>query len=186
MSAAVDASSGLPRHAQLPPRVSPVPPEGRPYQGHRAGVVSRTVANSVDFVVVALVVAVGYGGISAVLFLWSPSDFAFPSVRGTVLLALAGLVMGTYLTLSWFTTGRTYGDHLFGLRVVDHRGERLSLLAAAARAGMCVLLPIGLLWVAVSRSNRSVQDVLLRTSVVYDWAGTARPETPPVPDQRQP
>jgi hypothetical protein len=35
-----------------------------------------------------------------------------------------------------------------------------------------VLFPILLLWVAVSRQNRSVQDLVLRTSVVYDW--TAR------------
>ena len=28
---------------------------------------------------------------------------------------------------------------------------------------------IGLLWVALSRENRSVQDLVLRTSVVYDW-----------------
>jgi hypothetical protein len=29
--------------------------------------------------------------------------------------------------------------------------------------------PLGLAWVAVSRDSRSVQDLLLRTSVVYDW-----------------
>jgi hypothetical protein len=51
--------------------------------------------------------------------------------------------------------------------------------------------PIGLLWVAVSRENRSAQDLALRTSVIYDWqlwngrAGTsvriytAQPRAPP-------
>lgn len=50
---------------------------------------------------------------------------------------------------------------------------------------------IGLLWVAVSRENRSAQDLALRTSVIYDWqlwngrAGTsvriytAQPRAPP-------
>jgi hypothetical protein len=33
---------------------------------------------------------------------------------------------------------------------------------------LCTLFPIGLVWVLVSGENRSVQDVLLRTSVVYD------------------
>jgi hypothetical protein len=33
---------------------------------------------------------------------------------------------------------------------------------------VCTIFPIGLLWVLVSQENRSVQDVLLRTSVVYD------------------
>jgi hypothetical protein len=31
------------------------------------------------------------------------------------------------------------------------------------------VFPIGLLWTAVSRENRSLADLLLRTSVVYDW-----------------
>jgi hypothetical protein len=36
---------------------------------------------------------------------------------------------------------------------------------------LCVVFPIGLLWVAVSQDNRSAQDILLRTTVVYDWSG---------------
>jgi hypothetical protein len=36
------------------------------------------------------------------------------------------------------------------------------------RAVLCTLVPVGLLWVLVSRDNRSVQDLLLRTSVLYD------------------
>jgi hypothetical protein len=36
------------------------------------------------------------------------------------------------------------------------------------RALLCVLFPVGLLWVLLSGENRSVQDVVLRTSVVYD------------------
>ncbi len=37
------------------------------------------------------------------------------------------------------------------------------------RAGFCVVFPIGLFWCAVSRENRSVQDVVLRSSVIHDW-----------------
>jgi uncharacterized RDD family membrane protein YckC len=155
-----------PRHEHL---VDPVPREARPYQGRRAGVVSRVVANAVDFVVVALVVAGGYFGICAVLFLWSPSGFTFPDTSWTVLLIAAGAVSFVYLTVSWATTGRTYGDHLLGLRVVNFRGERMHLAGAAARAAFCVVFPIGILYALVSRANRSVQDVLLRTSVIYDW-----------------
>lgn len=39
------------------------------------------------------------------------------------------------------------------------------------RALACALFPIGVLWVAVSRENWSLQDVVLRTSVIYDWRG---------------
>ena len=31
------------------------------------------------------------------------------------------------------------------------------------------MFPVVLFWVVVSRENRSLPDVLLRTSVVYDW-----------------
>jgi len=47
---------------------------------------------------------------------------------------------------------------------------------AFVRALVCVVLPIGLAWVAVSSKNRSLGDILLRTSVVYDW----RARIPPV------
>ena len=40
---------------------------------------------------------------------------------------------------------------------------------ALLRAALCVGFPIGLLWCAVSPSRRSLQDAVLRTSVVYDW-----------------
>ena len=58
-----------------------------------------------------------------------------------------------------------------GLRVLGRRGRRPHLVTALVRALACTLFPVGLLWVAVSRDNRSLQDLLLRTSVVYDWRG---------------
>jgi uncharacterized RDD family membrane protein YckC len=57
-----------------------------------------------------------------------------------------------------------------GLRVVNGRGRRMRPWTAVLRAGFCVLFPIGLFWVVVSPQNRSVQDVVLRTQVRYDWA----------------
>jgi hypothetical protein len=35
------------------------------------------------------------------------------------------------------------------------------------RAVLCVIFPVGLLWVLVSQENRSAQDLVLRTSVIY-------------------
>jgi hypothetical protein len=32
-----------------------------------------------------------------------------------------------------------------------------------------VVFPIGLAWVVASGANRSVQDLVLRTNVTYDW-----------------
>lgn len=155
-----------------PASVSPVPREGRPYQGRRAGIVSRVVAGAVDFVVVGLILAAGYAAVCAAVFLWAPSSFRFPKTSTGVLLAAGAVVMVVYLTLTWATTGRTYGDHLLGLRVVNDRCERPGLGRASSRAVLCVVFPVGLFFAVVSQSNRSVQDLLLRTSVIYDWGPT--------------
>jgi len=37
------------------------------------------------------------------------------------------------------------------------------------RALLCVYFPFGLLWAGIDRRHRSVQDLILRTSVVHDW-----------------
>jgi uncharacterized RDD family membrane protein YckC len=63
-----------------------------------------------------------------------------------------------------------HGDYLLGIRVVDRRGRRTSFLLALLRAVLCVLFPIGILYVAVSSANRSLQDLVVRTHVVYDWS----------------
>ena len=63
--------------------------------------------------------------------------------------------------------GGTYGDRLLGLRVSHDRGGRLGPVRSTARAVLCTIFPIGLLWVLVSKENRSVRDVLLRSSVAY-------------------
>jgi uncharacterized RDD family membrane protein YckC len=56
-----------------------------------------------------------------------------------------------------------------GLRVVGPDHHRLWLHRALLRSVLCVVFPIGLLWCAVSTSRRSLQDIVVRTSVIYDW-----------------
>jgi uncharacterized RDD family membrane protein YckC len=56
-----------------------------------------------------------------------------------------------------------------GLRVVNLHGVLLRVPLAFLRAVFCVVFPVGLFWVAFSRENRSLQDVVLRTSVIHDW-----------------
>jgi uncharacterized RDD family membrane protein YckC len=92
------------------------------------------------------------------------------------------LLLTLYLAVSWMGSGRTYGNHVMGLRVVNNKGRRLHPLGALVRAVCCVILPIGLLWVLVSGQNRSLQDLVLRTSVIYDW--DVRPQRP-LPDPTQ-
>ncbi|MGY1592490.1 RDD family protein [Geodermatophilus sp. SYSU D00708] len=158
--------SGRPWHDASPPVAVPAARAG--IRGARAGLVTRSLANVVDLVVVALLVAGGYAGVAAGRFLLSPTTFAFPVLPATTLLLLGLCVQAAYFAVTWAEVGRTYGDRLLGLRVTDGRGARLSWGRSAVRAVLCTLFPVGLLWVLVSRENRSVQDLLLRTSVRYD------------------
>jgi uncharacterized RDD family membrane protein YckC len=160
--------------AEPPHIVDAVPREARPFQGQRAGIVTRTAANIIDFAVVVGTVAGGYAAWCAFEFLINPTGFRFPAPSFLVLLACYGIVLFTYFTVSWATSGRTYGNHLLGLRVVSFRGERLRWPGAVVRAAFCVVLPIGLYWAVASPTNRSVQDTLLRTSVLYDWTTRRR------------
>jgi uncharacterized RDD family membrane protein YckC len=97
-----------------------------------------------------------------------------------LVLSVGSLLLILYLTVSWMGNGRTYGNHVMGLRVINQRGKRLHPLAAIVRAVLYVIFPIGLLWVLVSGQNRSLQDLVLRTSVIYDW--DVRPlQSPPDP-----
>jgi uncharacterized RDD family membrane protein YckC len=151
-------------------RLSAIPPAARDLQGRRAGLVTRVLANTVDFGIVVGVVAAGYAGFAALRFLWNSRTFTFPAPGFGVLVIAGSVVMMLYLTAGWTVSGRTYGDHLLGLRVVGRRGRPLRPVGAFLRAILCVLFPIGLFWIALSRRNESVQDVLLRSSVVYDWS----------------
>lgn len=149
--------------------VSPVPREARPYMGKRAGVVTRMIAATVDALVVILLMLLGYAALAVTLFLVDPRGFTFPDIGLLFGLTLAFGVLVVYQTLAWWLTGRTYGGLVMGVRVVNFRGRRLTLPGSLLRSLFCAVFPIGLVWVGISRQNRSVQDVVLRTSVVYDW-----------------
>jgi uncharacterized RDD family membrane protein YckC len=164
-----------PKGDAVHPRVDAVPWEARPFQGQRAGIVTRTAANVLDSLVVVGVLACGYAAWCAVRFLVNPKQFSFPAVSFTAALICGGVVLFTYFTVAWATTGRTFGDQQLGLRVVSPGGDPLRWPVAVIRAGFCVLLPIGLYWAVLSQTNRSVQDTVLRTSVVYDWTIRRRP-----------
>jgi uncharacterized RDD family membrane protein YckC len=150
--------------------LSSVPEEARAHQGGRAGVVSRVLAALIDLAVLFGMLGSGYLALAGLLFVIDPVSFRFPAPPRGVVLAVAAVVLVGYLTECWTVTGRTYGDRVLGLRVVDHRGRRLRHGMALVRALCCTVLPIGLLWAAVSARRRSLQDLLLRTVVIYDWS----------------
>jgi uncharacterized RDD family membrane protein YckC len=152
-----------------------VPHDVRSFDGKRAGIVTRFAAAALDGTLIALVIAVGYLAVIGVVFLWNPAGFETPSLPFWALLVLAGTLTTAYLAVCWATTGRTYGDLVMAVRVVDRHGHHPPFPLALARAVLCVLVPLGLFYAAVNRQNRSLQDVLLRTSTIYYWHGPALP-----------
>jgi uncharacterized RDD family membrane protein YckC len=162
-------AAGGPSHRPAEAHMSAVPYEARAYQGLRAGIVSRLLANSIDAGVLMLTLGALYLTVAAGRFVLSPRSFTFPSPSYGLMLSLGLVILVAYLALSWVTTGRTYGDQVLGLRVISHGGGRLGYLHALLRALACVVFPVGLFWIVVSSANLSLQDLVLRTSVVYDW-----------------
>lgn len=149
--------------------VSPVPPEARAYQGRRAGLVTRLAAAVLDVLLVLLLLALGYVVVNAVAFLVRPRAFQLLTAPRPVLVGVALLGATLYLAGSWWLAGRTWGCDVMGLRVVDRRGRSPRLLLALVRAALYVAFPVGVLWCAMTGSRRSLQDLVLGTSVIYDW-----------------
>ena len=168
--------------------ISPLPREARPWQGRPAGIVTRLAATVVDALVVALVLLTGYLALAALLLMIDPRGYQLPRAGLLLSVTSAFLVAFGYLAAAWAVGGRTYGDLVMGLRVQRRDGRPLRLTRAVLRAAACVVLPVGLLWVAVSRSNSSVQDLAFGTRVVYDWQprGAGSRSSQRQPDDRPP
>lgn len=158
--------------------LSAIPRDARAFQGQRAGVVTRTVAAGIDAAIVVVILLLVYLGYAGLLFLLDPRGFSFPDTRFLVSMVMGAVVLFLYLTAAWAIGGRTYGNLVMGLRVVGVLGGDVGWIRAAARAAFYIALPIGLFWVAVDRRQRSIQDRVLATAVVYDWQPRTRRQPP--------
>jgi uncharacterized RDD family membrane protein YckC len=160
--------------------------EARALQGHRAGFATRLVADVVDFGVAWLLGLSALLAAGVVQYLLIGPPFHLP-VLPNWLDATAGAAIAVgYLTFSWAATGRSVGKQIAGLRVVDRGGRRMSLRRSFCRAVLYVLFPAGLLWVLASRRNASLQDLIVRTAVLYDWAYHPADEAPTTGDGHAP
>jgi len=154
-------------------------------RGRRAGVITRYTAGGIDILVSGALLFTLFVGFAVLRYLIGGKSFELPRPGAVFSAALFPVVEFLYLTVAWTTTGRTVGNDLFGLRVVRNDGTRVGVLRAAARAVICTLFGfISLLWAAVSKRNAAVHDLLLRTSVVYDWtaARTPKPASVVIPE----
>lgn len=146
-----------------------IPEDAREFQGERAGFATRFLASVIDVALVALLMMGVWLSIELVQLIFTPGVDVQPPRAAT--LVVWGYVFTTlYWTIAWASTGRSIGAWVMGVRVVNRKGQRVRLLVAFARAAFSVGFPVGLLWALVSKRNRSVQDVVLRTIVIYDWS----------------
>jgi uncharacterized RDD family membrane protein YckC len=159
------------------PQINPIPPKARGFQGLRAGVVSRSMAGGIDYALVAAGTLGTYVAVVVLLFLVDPRNYQPVSWSFGEFLLLGFAYMIGYLAVSFATSGRTIGGRVMGLRVVGRKGSRMRWFPALLRAAFCAVFPIGLFWCAISRQNRSVQDVVMRTSVIHEWPVAHEPPT---------
>jgi uncharacterized RDD family membrane protein YckC len=138
------------------------------------------VAALIDFVVAVVIVV----GIVVAASVWSfffsrggSLHLEWPSRLG--LSSLTWAVLFVYLAWGWARSGKTIGKRVTGLTVVTAGGGRLPAWLAIVRAFLYAIFPLGLLWCGISATQRSVQDLLLTTAVVYDWRGSRRRPRPP-------
>ena len=148
---------------------------------HRAaGIVTRGLATGIDLAVVLAVMGGIYVGVLFVRLLFSPQEFSFPDANAVLSVTMFIVLSVLYLTACWAVSGRTVGAVTMGLRVVSRNGELIGWLRALLRAVLCVMFGFGLLWAAVDSRRRSLQDILLRTAVVYDWEPDLHPGEPEI------
>ena len=146
-----------------------IPEDARDFQGERAGFATRFIASVIDVGLVALVMMGIWLGIEILQLVFTPGVEVEPPRAAT--LVVWGYVLATlYWTVAWATSGRSLGAWVMGVRVVNRKGGQLSWPGSLARAAFSVGFPVGLGWALISRRNRSVQDVVLRTIVIYDWS----------------
>jgi len=145
-----------------------LPDAARAFQGERAGFISRMLACLVDLGLIAAVMFGIWLSISVIQLIFSPGVDVTPPTAG-VLVAWGYALAAIYWTGAWATSGRSLGAWLMGLRVVSSKGNRLSWPKSFLRALFCVSFPVGLVWAIFSKRNRSLQDIVLRTIVIYDW-----------------
>ena len=150
----------------------------RSAQGTRAGFVSQALATALDIgtIVVLEFVALFAYGFLRFLVTNEKYEVPRPGQGGNF-----GLYFGIGLLLlwtAWSGSGRAPGMAILGLRVVGPDGKHhLTSKRAFWRAVLVVpTVGLGVVWVLVSRRNKSLYDLACGSSVVYEWRASL-PET---------
>jgi uncharacterized RDD family membrane protein YckC len=148
-----------------------------------AGVVTRTIALTLDAVLIdaaALVVAGAVLLVTSVFSVSGKHDRPVLVVIGSVLFVIWVI---SYFSVFWTTTGQTIGSRVMQIRVTRSDGTRLRPRHAFVRlGGMVISLPLfwGYLPILAGGRRRGVFDVLAGTVV------TVIPNAPPDNNRKRP
>jgi uncharacterized RDD family membrane protein YckC len=171
----------------LDPELAAAPSPACPSCGHAlqpvqvAGFGRRTLAGAVDLGILALTagplaygihriadptpIAAGAQGLDLALSLAS-AEFGLLLTRAGPFLVFACL----YVMVSLIWTGRTLGQRLLSMRVIDRHGQPPGPLAALVRTLAQLLgtlaAALGPLWMAIDSERRAVHDLVAGTYVV--------------------
>jgi uncharacterized RDD family membrane protein YckC len=146
----------------------------REAQGSRAGFVSQALASALDIGTVVVLDFLVLGAIGFARFLATDKDYEVPQAGPGGNFALFVVIGVLLLWTAWSGSGRAPGMAILGLRVVGRDGHStLTSRRAFWRAVLAVpTLGLGVLWVLVSRRNKSLYDVVCGSAVVYEWRPT--------------
>jgi uncharacterized RDD family membrane protein YckC len=142
---------------------------GQQLQGLRAGFVSRAVASGTDVLLVLCVYVVGVIVVSIAWDLFFSASISVAAPPHWLNALLEWILLVAYLTAGWWSTGRTVGKQILGLRVVGSDGSPLQFWRALFRALLCASFFPVLLLALVNRRNRGLEDIACGTVVTYDW-----------------
>jgi uncharacterized RDD family membrane protein YckC len=157
--------------------IAPPSPErtvGR--QGNYAGVVTRLVAFLLDILFIWALYTLAAAGISVFSQLLSGHTFNLDDhqLAGAIVLGVWGFV---YFAYQWSLNGKTLGDAILGIQVVQASGAPVRPSQAVIRT---LILPfsilffyIGMIIIIVQRERRAVHDLIAGTAVVYEWDARA-------------
>lgn len=145
-------------------------------QGHYAGAVSRLVAFAVDIGIIWLLYTLGAAALSLASQLLTGHSFTFAKhqIAGAVVLVVWGFV---YFSYQWALNGKTIGNAVLGVQVVQATGApvrpRQAVVRTLALPLSFLILCLGLLGILVQRERRAWHDLIAGTAMVYDWDARA-------------
>jgi uncharacterized RDD family membrane protein YckC len=158
---------------------------GLQLQGLRAGFVSRAVASGTDVLIVLCVYVVGVIVVSIAWDLFFSASISVAAPPHWLNALLEWTLLVAYLTAGWWSSGRTLGKQILGLRVAASDGGPLRFWQALFRALLCASFFPVLLLALVNRRNRGLEDIAFRTVVTYDWLPQIeQPQVEPSVDAR--